>query len=283
MTVVSFSLFSFPTLSARLWALGQMGLAPRRIAAIPDIAFFKLMGTGAGAGFSTWPNFGVYTLLAQWPSVEVARARLAEARVLQGYRRRTDRTATLYLEATSTRGSWAGHSFAPGAEAAAQRLPLVALTRASIRPSKLPRFWARVPAISRTAEAETARHFMIGTGEIPWLHQVTVSLWDSADAMERFSRDSPTHGEAVRAAYRDGWFSEYCFTRFNLLAVDGQWPGLGASDTASAVPQPPLETLRDSADAARTDDALSSGDAHLHAGKPQPDRTRPGGARGQAT
>jgi spheroidene monooxygenase len=30
----------------------------------------------------------------------------------------------------------------------------------------------------------------------------------------------------VRLAYQDNWFSEYCFTRFNLLAMDGDWQGL---------------------------------------------------------
>jgi hypothetical protein len=42
-----------------------------------------------------------------------------------------------------------------------------------------------------------------------------------------FSRaQAPTHGEAVRLAYQDNWFSEYCFTRFNLLAIEGRWQGL---------------------------------------------------------
>ena len=225
MTVVTFSLFGFSSLRQRLWAFSQMGLAKPALRAMPDLGFFKLMGTGSGAGFSTRPNFGVYTLLAEWPSLEIARERIASARALAGYRRKSDRMATLYLEPVSTRGHWDGHVF-PIDGAGTQALPVVAMTRASIRPSKLIRFWAKVPAISATVEAEGTRQFMIGTGEIPWLHQVTVSIWRSVEAMEAFSRTSATHGEAVRMAYRDDWFSEYCFTRFNLLAVDGHWQGL---------------------------------------------------------
>lgn len=226
MTVVTFSLFGFATLRKRLWAFSQMGLAKPALRRIPDLRFFKLMGTGSGAGFSTRPNFGVYTLLAEWPSMEIARQRIASADGLEGHRNMADRMATLFLEPVASRGRWDGHRFEIEADAGEQQLPLVALTRASIRPSKLFRFWSRVPAISETVEREDMRRFMIGTGEIPWLHQVTVSLWQSAEAMERFSRESVTHGEAVRLAYKENWFSEYCFTRFNLLATQGDWQGL---------------------------------------------------------
>jgi spheroidene monooxygenase len=224
--VVTFSLFGFASLSQRLWAFAQMGLAKPALRKTPDLGFFKLMGTGSGAGFSTRPNFGVYTLLAEWPSMEIARKRITSAASLDGHRQTADRMATLYLEPVSTRGHWDGHHFPVAADAGVQNLPVVALTRATIRPSKLLRFWSHVPAISATVEGEQMRRFMIGTGEIPWLHQVTLSLWQSVEAMERFSRESKTHGEAVRRAYRENWFSEYCFTRFNLLAVDGDWQGL---------------------------------------------------------
>lgn len=226
MTVVTFSLFGFATPRQRLWAFSQMGLAKPSLRKIPDLRFFKLMGTGSGAGFSTRPNFGVYTLLAEWPSMEIARKRIASSPALAGHRHTADRMATLYLEPVSSRGQWDGHRFEIAAEAPGQQVPVVALTRASIRPSKLLRFWSHVPAISGTVERDGMRRFMIGTGEIPWLHQVTVSLWQSAEAMERFSRESATHGEAVRLAYRERWFSEYCFTRFNLLAIEGDWQGL---------------------------------------------------------
>jgi spheroidene monooxygenase len=67
---------------------------------------------------------------------------------VKGYRKTADRTATVYLEPVSSRGQWDGHQFELGPEAPEQRMPLVAMTRASIRPSKLIRFWSRVPAIS---------------------------------------------------------------------------------------------------------------------------------------
>jgi hypothetical protein len=49
--VVTFSLFGFSSLRQRLWAFSQMGLAKPSLRKTPDLGFFKLMGTGSGAGF----------------------------------------------------------------------------------------------------------------------------------------------------------------------------------------------------------------------------------------
>jgi hypothetical protein len=51
-------------------------------------------------------------------------------------------------------------------------------------------------------------------------------LWKNEAAMREFSLNSATHGEAVKRAYTEGWFSEYMFARFNLLDMTGEWPGL---------------------------------------------------------
>ncbi len=227
MSVISFSLFRFQSLATKCWAFSQMGLAKHHIRSTPDIGFFKLMGTGAGAGFSTRPDFSVYTLLAEWPSIEVGRKAFSNSTILNKYRSKADRTATIFLEPVSARGTWDGHQIdAPINNAPKQQTPIVAITRASIRPAVLFRFWSLVPAISERAEFDTHRQFMIGTGEIPWLHQVTFSVWDSVDAMSSFSKNSRTHGVAVQRAYEENWFSECCFMRFNVRAFEGSWPGL---------------------------------------------------------
>ena len=243
MAVVTFTLFAFDTLPGRLWAFSQMGLAKPALRRTPGLAFFKLMGTGSGDGFSTWPNFGIYTLLCEWPSLEVAQDAVEDAPIFGRYRSHASRMATLFLDPVTARGSWAGHEFACPQLAARQAMPVIAMTRASIRPSKLFRFWPRVPGISDAVLDEPTRHFMIGTGEAPWLNQVTFSVWNDLEAMRDFSLKSPSHGEAVRRAYSENWFSEYCFVRFNLLGQDGEWPGLdlpGIRNSRSA-PAPGLQ------------------------------------------
>ncbi|MEO0635878.1 MAG: spheroidene monooxygenase [Pseudomonadota bacterium] len=223
MQTVTISLFRFEGLASKLWAFSQMGLARPGLARTPDLQFFKMMGTGAGAGFSTRPNFSVYTIMCLWPSEEMARQRLADSRVMARYRERAVETATVFLRPTSCRGEWDGappFEIAPETE---QSLPMVAITRATLKKRHLRRFWSLVPAISDRAEGDDQRHFMIGMGEVPWLHQVTFSFWESEEAMKAFSLDSDTHGVAVRRAYAEGWFSEYMFARFNLLSVEGAW------------------------------------------------------------
>ena len=211
------------------WAIAQMQWSRRPLAALPGIGFHKLMGTGGGAGFSTKPNLRVWTILSTWPNARAARDGLAGA----PFRAKAERaleTATFLLAPLSSRGRWAGEAaFAPGADPD-PRGPIAALTRATVRPAALARFWRRVPSISATIEREPEVRFMIGMGEIPYLHQVTFSIWDDVEAMARFSRRSATHGEAVRRVAEEGWFSEQLFARFRPLDALGTWNGSPTRD-----------------------------------------------------
>ena len=225
--MLTLSLFNYEGLPARLGAFARMGLSRPAMSRLDGARFTKLLGTGSGAGFSTRPNFGVYAVLTEWQNPSAAQAGVRSSPIHGPWRAKARQSVTFFLETVSSRGTWDGHSFPVTGHV--QSLPVVALTRASIKPSKLRRFWSAVPAVSDQAENDSARRFMIGAGEIPWLHQVTFSLWDTTDAMETFARRSPTHGPAMRDAYKEGWFSEYCFLRFNLVAVEGRWDGLPES------------------------------------------------------
>lgn len=226
--VVSLTLSRFDK-SAIPWAISQMQWSKGPLRAVPQIGFLKLMGTGAGAGFSTVPNLRVWTILSTWPNGHAA-IEAQEAEVLRTRRSRACETATLFLAPISSRGRWAREApFAPRNDFHRSG-PIAALTRATVRPAKLVRFWQRVPSISRTIEGEAAVRFMLGMGEVPYLHQVTFSVWDDADAMGEFSRRSATHGEAVRRVAEEGWFSEQLFARFRPLSGTGTWNGRAANN-----------------------------------------------------
>ena len=226
MQTVTLTLLQFGTAATRLWAFSQMGLMHGAIRRLDGLEFYKLMGTGAGAGFSTKPDFTTYTLLAVWRDQATARAATATAAPYEAYKGHAARMATLCLAATQSRGQWSGRApFAVDPETRPAG-PIVALTRATLRLTRMAAFWSLVPAISDAVEAEDHQHFMMGMGEVPYKHQVTFSIWDDEAAMRRFSLESPTHGVAVKRAYEEGWFAEYLFARFNLLGVEGQWPGL---------------------------------------------------------
>ncbi|MBD3665021.1 spheroidene monooxygenase [Sulfitobacter aestuariivivens] len=221
--VVSLSFFRFDTPAARLWAFAMMGLARRGMSRVPGIGFWKLCGSGTGEGFTPKPNLSVYAILATWPDLETAKSTIAEATVFEKYRRRSGENWTIYMNTASVRGAWSGQApFEVGTTR--KEGPVAALTRATIRPGILGRFWGRVPDISAMIGKDPNVIFKAGIGEVPWLHQVTFSIWPDTQTMNGFARTGP-HAEAISAVRSEGWFREELYARFSLLSEEGSWGG----------------------------------------------------------
>ncbi|MEX3017355.1 spheroidene monooxygenase [Gymnodinialimonas hymeniacidonis] len=224
MQSVTLSLFRFGALSARLWAFAQMGLARRGLSNIREIETWKLCGSGTGEGFTPVPNTAVYAILATWPDHDAARRAIHGSDVFRRYREHASESRTLFLSATSARGTWAGEApFAAGVEPNGG--PIAALTRATIKPRIAAKFWGRVPGISKVIGEDPNVLFKIGIGEVPWLHQVTFSIWPDADSMAAFARHDGPHARAIRAVRTEQWFKEDLYARFNVDAVEGVWEG----------------------------------------------------------
>jgi spheroidene monooxygenase len=222
---VTLSLYRFDGLFARLWAFAMMGLARPAMARVPDLSFWKLCGSGTEEGFTPRPNWGVYAQLCVWPDRATAEARLETARIFRRYRRRAAESYTLFLSPISSRGQWAGVApFDP--DGSAPEGPLAAMTRATIKPKILGDFWGRVPNISAVIGRDPNVVFKIGIGEVPWLHQVTFSIWPDTETMAAFARDrAGPHAQAIQAV-RDGkWFREELYARFRILGDRGSWDG----------------------------------------------------------
>lgn len=221
--VTTLTLWRFGDLASKLWMFGQMGLARGPVSTMPGLRFFKLLGTGAGAGFSTKPDLSRYGLLCVWNDMDAAEGGLGQNHAILRFAQRSTETVTLFLEPTQTRGLWSSSEpFRVSCDVNPSG-PIVALTRATLKAQHIARFWSLVPAISETAEAQNTQHFMLGLGEVPYRNQVTFSIWSDEADMVHFSRSSPTHGRAVRHAYQEGWFAESLFARFNLTKVEGEW------------------------------------------------------------
>ncbi len=221
---VSLCFFRFSRLRDRVWAFGQMGLARRPLRRLPGVGFVKLMGAGTGEGFTPIPDTGAVAILATWPDLDSARAQVEGAAVFRRYRDRAADAFTLYLNPIAARGLWSGAApFRPGAPAPG---PVAALTRATVRPRALLRFWARAPAISRRIGADPNVLFKAGIGELPWVQQVTFSIWPDAAAMAGFARAEGPHAAAIRAVRDGGWFAEELYARFTVLAHSGSWGGV---------------------------------------------------------
>ena len=208
-----------------------MGLARLSLRHEDQARFWKLCGSGTGHGFTPRPNWGVWSILAVWPDLATAEARVATSPVWQRWRARAQESWTVYMTPISARGTWAGaNPFVPDsapaiAAPATPSGPLAALTRATVKPSRALRFWNRVPGISDVIGTDPNVAFKIGIGEVPLLHQVTFSIWPDTASMAAFARGDGPHGRAIRAVREGNWFAEELYARFQLLGSEGTWQG----------------------------------------------------------
>lgn len=235
MQTVSLTLFRYARPAARLWAFAAMGLGPGALSRTPGLSFCKQLGSGTGEGFTPRPNWGVYGVLAAWESREAAEAGVRDGAPFRRRRGRAAESWTVYLRPISARGRWSGRApfDAPERAAEAPTGPIAALTRASIRPSRMARFWRHEPAISARIGADAAVLFKIGLGEAPLLRQATFSIWPDLDSMAAFARAGGPHAEAARAVRAEGVFSEELYARFEILGDEGLWGGVRPLEAAA--------------------------------------------------
>jgi len=231
----SLSVFRFGPVRDRLWVLGQMGAARLSFMTMPEVAFWKLCGSGVGEGFTPRPNTHVWAILATWPDEATARAMTADAPVYRRWRARAEESWTVFLTASSARGHWSGvapfHVTGPCGDG-----PLAVLTRATVKPRIARRFWSHSPEVSAMIGADPNVIFKIGIGEVPWIQQVTFSIWPDTESMTRFAHRDGAHRRAVRAVREGDWFKEELYARFRILGEAGTWGG--ASPLAQHMREP---------------------------------------------
>jgi spheroidene monooxygenase len=225
MQTVSLSFHRFGGIGARLWVLGQMGAARLSLPKTPGIGFWKLCGSGVGEGFTPLPNTAVWAILATWPDEATARRQVQDAPVFKAWRGMAKETWSVFLSPTSVKGHWSGKAPFEKSQDPAPG-PVAALTRATVRPKVATRFWSRVPAISDVIGADPNVAFKIGIGEVPWMQQVTFSIWPDTASMAEFARrPGGPHAEAIRAVREGAWFREELYARFRILGDAGSWQG----------------------------------------------------------
>lgn len=224
MQAVTLTFFRFEGLGARLWAFGQMQFARRHLKALPGIGFLKMFGTGTGEGFDPKPNWGQYAILATWPSHEHAAEQIERAAVFDRYRSHASEYWTIHMTPVSAWGRWAGvEPFEAEKDAPGEALAV--LTRATLKPRNILKFWKRVPGISARIGANDDVLFKQGLGEIPWTNQVTFSLWPDLDTMRDFAYGNGPHRDAIAQVREHGWFREELYARFRVEHSTGSLSG----------------------------------------------------------
>jgi len=225
--IVAISFFRFEGVFQKLWAFSQMGFARKKLKKIKQISFFKLFGSGIGEGFTPYPNTSVYAILSVWNNLGEAENNIEEREIYESYRTHSIENWTVFLSPISSRGYWdKTNPFKPNKnEFKKKDHMLAALTRATIKPKIMLKFWSKVPAISKVIGNDKNVLFKIGLGEIPWFHQVTFSIWPNEKTMADFARKDGPHAKAIKSVREGNWFSEELYARFEVKKAIGKWCG----------------------------------------------------------
>lgn len=211
--------------AARWWMLPQMGLARPTLGRTAGLRFWKLLGTGHGSGFSLRPNWNCYGVIGVWDKDDAAQHFLHRSTWMQEVRRRADEVWTAFLQPTHSRGLWSGvNPFTPTVPQPSAG-PIIVLTRATIRLSKLRAFWSAVPSTSDVLDGHTGLILSVGVGEAPFGRQATFSIWRDEQAIRDYARKKQAHAEVIRRTRDEGWYAEELFARFVAVNSEGTWAG----------------------------------------------------------
>jgi hypothetical protein len=208
-------------------ALVRMAVDPRRLRATPGVRFGKLLGTGTGTGFGPGDTDPTrWAALVVWNDVEAAR-HFDDTAVGRAWRRIARGTARLDLQPVSSRGEWSGER--PFGDPPGGRTdgPVLALTRARLRPARAARFWRTVPPVAAGLHTAAGLLARFGVGEAPLGWQGTVSVWRSGADLVRFAYRHPEHRAVIDRTPTEGWYAEELFARFAVRDVVGDRAVLG--------------------------------------------------------
>ncbi len=202
-----------------------MAFARLHISKLEGMEFYKLFGTGSKEGFSSnvnpFSNSGIYAIMAVWESEKQADIALKSSKVFKNYIFRSQEHWHLFLRNVSVKGKWNKKipfkKFENNIEG-----DLVVLTRATIKPRVLAKFWERVPNIQDVIGNNKDVLFKIGLAEVPFFQSVTFSIWKNETDMNEFARKIGPHSEAIKAVRKEKWFSEELYARFKIIKQIGK-------------------------------------------------------------
>ncbi len=203
----------------RFWAFTQMQRAHAGLQQCKGLQFYKMLGTGAGAGFSLRPDFSTYALLTVWDTEQCKVKAFDKAAVLQAFFDRSAEQRIYSLRPIHTYGNWSGHSPFKVQKPLGNK-PIGVITRATLNPNRLLDFWRHVPQASRAIKQAKGVGFFKGIGEWPFVQQATFSVWESAEAIRTFAYVSQAHASIVKKTRQRKWYKEDMFNRFEVLSEE---------------------------------------------------------------
>lgn len=217
-------------------ALTRMAVDPQRLRATPGVRFGKLLGTGTGTGFGpTDMDPTRWAALVAWADPDRA-TDFDDSPVGRAWARIAQASVRLELSPLASRGRWSGvepFRVATGCDAypAGSRRPpagpVLALTRARLRPSRAVTFWRAVPPVAAALRDAPGLLARFGVGEAPLGFQGTVSVWRDTTDLHRFAYRHPQHRAVIARTPHERWYAEELFARLEVRAITGDPAVLG--------------------------------------------------------
>ncbi len=227
-SITTLTFFRFSSRKSKLWAFGQMQFAHISIAKSSGLIFYKLMGSGRDIGFSIFPDWEVYALLGVWENEQAAGDFFNHSPIYKKYQKRSFEQWTIFMKPIQTKGLWSGgNPFIPSLELDSNNTLIAVITRATIKPNKLLKFWRFVPTSQRPIERGCAGLiYTKGVGEAPIIQMATFSLWENVESLKNFAYNSLEHREAIKRTQQIDWYKEEMFTRFQPFKTTGTLEGI---------------------------------------------------------
>jgi hypothetical protein len=226
-------------------ALWRVARDRRRLRRLPGVRFAKLLGTGAGRQFGVGRADPTrWAAVIAWDGADSAGGFDATP-VARSWHRLTSASCRVELRPVASRGSWAGQApFASTTSGATSTDdgPVLALTRARLRPTRALRFWRAIAPVGAAASEARGLLAAFGVGEAPVGWQGTVSLWRSGRDLVEFAYRHPHHRDAIARTPTQRWYAEELFARFVVLSVTGDrsvidWTGDETDEPEGTVPR----------------------------------------------
>ena len=222
--ITTITFFRFKGWKAKLWGFGSMQYMRKPLARIPGQQFYKLMGTGK-KNFNPRPDWEVYTVLQVWDHESAANDFFSNSQIIRQYQQNAAECWTIYLKNITVKGTWgAQNPFEISENLDPGNQYIAAITRATIKTSKLRTFWKFVPTSRSGLENNTGLLYTKGIGEIPIKNMATFSIWQNLEALQKYAYSKQgNHRKAITKTHEIQWYSEELFSRFQPYKSVGSW------------------------------------------------------------